>query len=130
MTRHIIAPYLKALRRRSAFSQEDVAFLLGAFTGTRVSRHETGACAPPLEVALAYEVIFEVAIADIYEEDLLRIAGSIRKRARTLHESLAHRLKDPLRQEKRAALERIIKRCLSNQYEKETTTTTRNRPHR
>lgn len=130
MTRHIIAPYLKALRRRSAFSQEDVAFLLGAFTGARVSRHETGACAPPLEVALAYEVIFEVAIADIYEDDVLRIVAQIHKQARTLHESLAFRLKDPLRQEKRAALERIIKRCSSNQYEKETTTTTRNRPHR
>lgn len=130
MTRHIIAPYLKALRRRSAFSQEDVAFLLGAFTGTRVSRHETGACAPPLEVALAYEVIFAVAIAEIYEDDLLRIATAVRKRARALHESLAHRLKDPLREEKRLALQRIIRRCSSNQHEKKITTTTRNRRHR
>jgi DNA-binding XRE family transcriptional regulator len=125
MARHIIVPYLRALRRRSAFSQEEMAFLLGAFTGTRVSRHETGACAPPLAVALAYEVIFDVAIAAIYEDDQLRIAGFVLKRARTLHESLAHRMKDPRRQEKRAALQRIIRRCLSNQHEKETTTTTR-----
>ena len=32
MARKLNAPYLRALRRRSAFSQEDVAFLLGAFT--------------------------------------------------------------------------------------------------
>ena len=130
MARHITVPYLRALRRRSAFSQEDVAFLLGAFTGTRVSRHETGACAPPLDVALAYEVIFEVAIADMYEDDLRRVSAEVGKQARTLHESLAHRLRDPLRQEKRTALERIIKRCSTNPYEKEIITTTRHRPHR
>lgn len=129
MARHITVPYLRALRRRSAFSQEDVAFLLGAFTGTRVSRHETGACAPPLDVALAYEIIFEVAIADIYEDDLRRVSAEIRKQARMLHESLAHRVRDPLRHEKRTALKRIIKRCSQNQYEKEIITTTRHRPH-
>lgn len=130
MARHITAPYLRALRRRSAFSQDDVAFLLGAFTGTRVSRHETGACAPPLDIALAYEVIFEVAIADIYEDDLLRISEAIRKRAQKLHDSLAYRVRDRRRVEKRATLKRIIKRCLSNHHEKEITSTTRNRPHR
>ena len=130
MARHINAPYLRALRRRSAFSQEDVAFLLGAFTGTRVSRHETGACAPPLEVALAYEVIFDVAIAEVFEDDLVRIAARTRKRAHTLHQSLAHRLHDPLRNEKRAALKRIISRCSSIQHATNSITTTRNRPHR
>ena len=111
MARKIIAPYLKALRRRSAFSQEDVAFLLGAFTGTRVSRHETGVCVPPLEVVLAYEVIFDVAIADIYEDEVLRTMAKVRKRARTLHKSLGHRVNDPLRKEKRAVLARLIERC-------------------
>ena len=111
MKKSPIAPYLRALRRRSALSQEDVAFLLGAFTGTRVSRHETGASTPPLEVVLAYEVIFGTAVADIYEDELGRIAKCIRKRAQTLHESLAHRRKDPLRNEKRAVLEKIIQRC-------------------
>lgn len=130
MARHINAPYLRALRRRSAFSQEDVAFLLGAFTGTRISRHETGACAPPLEVALAYEVIFDVAIADVFEDDRVRIAGGISKRAYTLHESLEYRVHDPLRNEKRVALKRIISRCSSLQYATETTKNTRNRPHR
>jgi DNA-binding XRE family transcriptional regulator len=130
MARKLNVPYLRALRRRSAFSQEDVAFLLGAFTGTRVSRHETGACVPPLEVALAYEVIFDVTTAAIYEDEVLRIAARVRKRARTLHESLAHRLRDPLREEKRAALARLITRCSPNQHEKKTTTTTRNRPNR
>lgn len=125
MARQLIAPYLRALRRRSAFTQEDIAFLLGAFTGTRVSRHETGACAPPLVIALAYEIIFDVSIGVIYEDDRLRIERVVLKRARTLHESLAHRAKDPLRHDKRAALQKIIRRCSSNHYEKEATSTTR-----
>ena len=111
MKKRIIAPYLRALRRRSALSQEDVAFLLGAFTGTRISRHETGACVPPLEVAIAYEVIFGIGIVEIYDDERARITAYVRKRARTLHESLAHRLKDRHRKEKRAALEGIIRRC-------------------
>ena len=111
MKRRTIAPYLRALRRKSALSQEDVAFLLGTYTGTRVSRHETGACAPPLEIALAYEVIFGAGTADIYEDLQLRIAQDVRKRAHTLHESLAHRQSDRLRNEKRAALTEIIRRC-------------------
>jgi DNA-binding XRE family transcriptional regulator len=114
MKRRTITPYLRALRRRSALSQEDVAFLLGAFTGSRVSRHETGACGPPIEVALAYEVIFGAGMAEIYEHELLEIAKHVRQRARTLHESMAHRLNDPRRKEKRAALEQIIRRCSSN----------------
>jgi|ERR1035437_3352370 DNA-binding XRE family transcriptional regulator len=114
MKRRTITPYLRALRRRSALSQEDVAFLLGAFTGSRVSRHETGACGPPIEVVLAYEVIFGAGMAEIYEDELREIAKHVRKRARTLHESMAHRLNDPLRKEKCAALEQIIRRCSSN----------------
>ena len=116
MARQIIAPYLRALRRRSGLSQEEVAFLLGAFTGTRVSRHETGKCRPPLEVALAYEVIFGGGIAEIYEDELLVIAARVRKRAQTLHESLAHRTRDPLRERKRAALSRLINRSSPNPH--------------
>jgi DNA-binding XRE family transcriptional regulator len=111
MKRRTITPYLRALRKRSALSQDDIAFLLGTFTGSRVSRHETGACAPPIEVALAYEVIFGAGIAEIYEDEVLEIAMHIAKRARTLHESLGHRLNDPLRTEKRSALDHIIRRC-------------------
>lgn len=114
MKRRSPVPYLRALRRRSTLSQEDVAFLLGALSGTRVSRHETGACVPPLAVALAYAVIFDVGVEEIHEDERLRIAERVMARALTLSESMAHRVKDPLRQEKCVALERIIRRCAPN----------------
>lgn len=92
-----------------------MAFLLGAFTGTRVSRHETGACVPPLEIVLAYEVIFGAGMAEIYDDELSQIAAQVRKRARALHQSLTHRLKDRHRKEKRATLDAIIRRCTPNE---------------
>ena len=114
MTRRILAPYLRALRRRTALSQDDVAFLLGAFTGTRVSRHETGACVPPLEVVLAYEIIFGTAIGEIYGDEMIPIAAEVRKRAKRLRDSLEHRRRDARREEKRAALKAVIERCTLN----------------
>ncbi len=114
MTRRILAPYLRALRRRTALSQDDVAFLLGAFTGTRVSRHETGACVPPLEVVLAYEIIFGTGVAEIYGDEMFPIAAEVRKRAKRLRDSLAHRRRDARREEKRDALKAVIKRCTPN----------------
>lgn len=109
--RKTIAPYLRALRRKSTLSQADVAFLLGTSTGTRVSRHETGQCIPPLEVVLAYAVMFDAAIDEIYHEEAARIVKHIRTRARIRHESLAHGANSPLSRERRAALAEIIRRC-------------------
>jgi DNA-binding XRE family transcriptional regulator len=109
--RRTIAPYLRALRRKSMLSQADVAFLLGTSTGTRVSRHETGQCIPPLEVVLAYAVIFDAAIDDIYHEEAARIIKRICTRARTLHEGLADSASTPLSKERRVALAEIIRRC-------------------
>jgi hypothetical protein len=115
MKRRTNASYLRSLRRKSTLSQEDVAFLLGTFAGTRVTRHETGECIPPLKIGLAYEVIFGAGIADLYEDDVLAIAKDICTRARKLHDSLRYRRTDPLRAEKRAYLKRIIRRCSLNE---------------
>lgn len=111
MKRRTPVPYLRALRRRSALSQDDVAFLLGALSGTRVSRHETGACVPPLAVALAYAVIFDVGVEEMHEDERRQISERVLSRALVLCESMAHRVHDPLRNEKCVALERIIRRC-------------------
>ena len=130
MARNIIAPYLKALRRRSTFSQEDVAFLLGAFTGTRVSRHETGACVPPLDVVLAYEVIFDVAIAEIYEDEGSDRRRGSQARARsftrawlTASMTRCEKRSEPLWPESSKDVHRF-------NMQQATTTTTRNRSHR
>jgi DNA-binding XRE family transcriptional regulator len=114
MKRKTIAPYLRALRRKSTLAQEDIAFLLGAISGTRIGRHESGECEPPLNVALAYEVIFGRGVGTIYSDELLKIAKQICKRAQKLHESLGYRRNDRFRDKKQAVLEEIIRRHSSN----------------
>lgn len=114
MKRQTNAPYLRTLRLRAAFTQDEVAFLLGTFDRTHVSRHESGKGIPILADYRAYELIFGAGIATVYENEQIEIAKRVCTRARTLHESLGHRTKDPLRKQKRAALERIIRRCSTN----------------
>ena len=108
-------PYLRALRLRSALTQNEVAFLLGTFDRTHVSRHESGERRPVLADYLAYELIFGVRLAAAFDNDHSNVARRMWKRAKVLHESLGHRTRDPLRNEKRAALELIIKRCTNPQ---------------
>jgi len=54
MTSDQIANYLQVLRRKSGFSQSDLAILLGIVTESQVSRHERSATVPGLLAALAY----------------------------------------------------------------------------
>ena len=58
--------YLKTHRKRSRLSQDQVAFLLGYRSGTRVSRYERFARLPTLRTALAYEVIFRTPIRELF----------------------------------------------------------------
>src|SRR5437879_2490611 len=50
--------YLLTHRKRSGLSQDEVAFLLGRRSGTKVSRHESFARMPGPRTLLAYEAIF------------------------------------------------------------------------
>jgi hypothetical protein len=45
--------YLRSNRKRLALSQDEVAFLLGALSGTKVCRYERFVRTPSLETALA-----------------------------------------------------------------------------
>lgn len=58
--------YLRTHRKRAGLAQRDVAFLLGARSGSRVSRHERFERRPTLEVALAYEAIFRTPVAELF----------------------------------------------------------------
>ena len=50
--------YLRACRKRAALSQEDLAFLLGCESGTKVSRYELFRRQPTLSTVCALEAIF------------------------------------------------------------------------
>ena len=80
--------YLRTYRRRSRFSQEDVALLLGSRSGTKVCRYEQRVRKPTLEIALAYEAIFQVPVSALFAGLYRKVEKEIIARAEDLAERL------------------------------------------
>jgi transcriptional regulator with XRE-family HTH domain len=65
-------------------AQTDLAFILGDRTSSRVSRYERAHRLPPLEVALALEAIFGIAVTDLFRGSYAEIVRRVKRRAREL----------------------------------------------
>src|SRR5207248_168153 len=61
-----MASYLFTHRKKSGFTQEEIARLVGYKNGGLVSRHERGVAVPPLSVVLAYSTIFRVPVLELF----------------------------------------------------------------
>ena len=76
--------YLRMHRRRSAFSQEEVAFLIGAGTAGTVARYELGRREPSLDTALALEALFKAPVAELFAGRFTTVEQSVAERAQEL----------------------------------------------
>jgi transcriptional regulator with XRE-family HTH domain len=80
--------YLKTYRKRTGFSQDEFALLLGSESGAKVSRYECWTRCPSLETALAYEAILGVPtkelFAGLYQKVEKRVAQRIERLGRRL----------------------------------------------
>ena len=85
--------YIRTRRRRTYFSQEELAFLMGSKSGTKVSRYERERRDPTLETALALEAVFGVPIRELFAGRFHKVERSVGDRARALIEKL--RLQKP-----------------------------------
>jgi transcriptional regulator with XRE-family HTH domain len=108
MSHKPLTTYLRTYRKRTGFSQEEVAFLLGTMSGTAVSRHEKGARMPVLATALAYEVVLGVSIRKLYEGAFFDAQLRVQVRARGLCRSLERRPKTSIGDRKIAVLKHIF----------------------
>jgi transcriptional regulator with XRE-family HTH domain len=81
--------YLRASRKQAGLSQDDLAFLLGCGSGTKVSRYELFRRQPGLSTALALEAIFKKParelFAGMYENAEQRTAERARRLIRRLN---------------------------------------------
>ena len=84
MTSPQLPNYLKANRKRLALSQDEVAFLLGAQTGTKVCRYERFVREPSLETALAYEAIFKTSASELFGGLYQKVEREVAERAKML----------------------------------------------
>jgi len=76
--------YLRTYRKRSALSQEDVAYLLGTQSGGNVCRHERLAQVPDLQTALAYEAMYRKPVSALFPGLFEEMQMKVRARAKKL----------------------------------------------
>ncbi len=96
--------YLRTYRKKAGLSQEEMAYLLGGQSGTRVSRYERFARLPALETALAYAVIFDVPVRDLFAGMAQQVERPLAKRAQQLIQRLETAPSDALTTRKRQTL--------------------------
>ncbi len=80
--------YLRTHRKRLGLSQRDVAFLLGSKDGAHVCRCERSAQTPNLRTLLAYEILFQTPIRELYDGVRCELEEEIVERAELLLDQL------------------------------------------
>jgi transcriptional regulator with XRE-family HTH domain len=93
---HTLHNYLRTYRKRAGLSQDEVAFLLGAAYGTKVSRYERRSRQPGLTTAFAYEVLFGASARKLFGGLFRKVEAVTLRRARLLIRKLSAAARDPL----------------------------------
>src|SRR3954452_25047014 len=76
--------YLRSYSRHAHLTQAKLAYLLGAATGVKVSRYESGSRTPSLETGLAYEAALGVPVCTLFRGRCEEIAEQVARRRRRL----------------------------------------------
>ena len=83
-----IMSYLRTHRKRGGLTQDEMAFLLGYQSGTKISRFERLARQPNLETALACQVVFGIPAHELFPGVFAEVEKTVTKRARLLSDQL------------------------------------------
>lgn len=108
MPTETLAHYLRSHRKRLGLSQDELAWLMGSASGSKVSKYERFACEPSLKAVLAYEIVFGVPARELFAgifEAVQMVAG---RRARSLLKRLERGGADATTAAKLAALRSIV----------------------
>jgi transcriptional regulator with XRE-family HTH domain len=76
--------YLRTHRRRGGLTQDEMAFLLGYQSGTKIPRFERLARHPNLETALACQVVFGIPAHKLFPGVFAEVEKTVTERAREL----------------------------------------------
>lgn len=102
--------YLRTHRLKTALTQAEVAIVVGVGSGANVSRHESGDRMPDLNKILAYAVLYDVSVADLFAEEAQVVETEIRSRARGLARRLRKRKPSPVQEKRVVTLRRVYGR--------------------
>jgi DNA-binding XRE family transcriptional regulator len=104
-----ITSYLRTHRKKCGLTQDEMAFLLGCQSGTKISRFEHLARQPNLETALACQVVFGILAHEMFPGVLAEVENLVTQRAQLLASRLrAQREQHPGVRQKLATLAAII----------------------
>ncbi len=107
---HKLPNYLRTHRKRAGFSQDEVAFLLGSTSGSKVSRYEKRVRRPTLVTALAYGALFRVPVQELFAGMYNQVEQRLARRASQLADQLHRGKQDRWTARKLAALEAVTRR--------------------
>jgi len=79
MSEPTVANWLRVHRRKAGLTQREIARLLGYDDPYQVSRHERMKTAPPLIIALAYEVLFGESVSTLFSAFRLTAASAVER---------------------------------------------------
>ena len=88
MTTEVMGNYLRAHRRRCGLSQRELGILVGYGHGHAISKHERSKAEPTLLVALAYEIIFEIPVGQLFRGFRSVVEQSVARNIRDLKTDL------------------------------------------
>jgi transcriptional regulator with XRE-family HTH domain len=114
MATHSLFNLLLKYRKRSALSQEEVAFLLGVQSGAKVCRYERFLREPGLRTALAFEALFDCPISELFPRLFAKAQKEVKVRAKKLEQKSFHGSSTRLIARKRQALREIVSRELKD----------------
>ena len=109
MPTHKLDNYLRTHRRRSGYSQEHLAYLLGAGDGAKVSHYEQHGRRPAFDTLLAYAAIFGVPTEELFSGRFAQIRTGVRRRAAVLRRRLAASPQTPAALHELESLSKISK---------------------
>lgn len=85
---HKVTTYLRTFRRRSGLTQGELAFLLGAHSGAKVSRYERLSRRPNFRTALGLQTVFGVPADQLVPGICAEVDRNIIRRVRLLSRQL------------------------------------------
>ena len=85
---HRLKSHARPLRRTSALTQRELAFLVGVKNATAISKIESLKRIPTFAVAFAYALIFGMGPIEVFPGHISEIQEAVRSRASDLYEEL------------------------------------------
>lgn len=89
MSKTMLANYLRTHRLRCGLSQRELGVLVGYRNDRAVSHHERSKTIPPLLIALAYQEVFQVPVAELFAGFNASAARSVQEALRELRREMS-----------------------------------------